>query len=175
MLGREALRELYGYTEFTWNACASAVRTLPESALTRAIAGSGWPSLADTLRHIVSAYDGWLHETLAAGPVVVERIEDVTTWEQLEEWRSKTRASFLRLLEDTPDAKLLDPSTRVWKEYDGGMLMSIADVLAHVLLHERGHNGDVTTLLFQLGAEPPMTDYGVYLYVKRRREDAQRT
>ena len=47
--------------------------------------------------------------------------------------------------------------------------MSIGEMLWHVLLHERGHHGDVSTLLHQLGSEAPANDYAVYLWFKERR------
>jgi len=141
---------------------------LRPGALTEAVAASGWPALADVFRHIVSGYDGWLHEMLGAGPVLVERPGDVAEWQAFEGWRTQTRASFRRMLDSTPDAELFVPRVRAGGDGDAGLMMSVADVLAHLLLHERGHHGDITTLLSQLGVEPPALDYAVYLYFKRR-------
>jgi uncharacterized damage-inducible protein DinB len=47
------------------------------------------------------------------------------------------------------------------------MNMSVADILAHLLLHERGHHGDLSTLFYHFGAELPSMDYRVYLHLKR--------
>jgi uncharacterized damage-inducible protein DinB len=46
--------------------------------------------------------------------------------------------------------------------------MTKTDVLAHLLLHERGHHGDISTLFSSMGVEMPSMDYGVYLYFKRQ-------
>ena len=43
-----------------------------------------------------------------------------------------------------------------------------ADILGHILLHERGHHGDVTTMLSQLGATPPNIDYLTYVFFRTR-------
>ena len=36
---------------------------------------------------------------------------------------------------------------------------SRADILVHVLIHERQHHGDLNTLLYQHGIEPPVVEY----------------
>jgi uncharacterized damage-inducible protein DinB len=43
---------------------------------------------------------------------------------------------------------------------DGEVLWySPGDILAHVLLHERQHHGDVNTLLYQHGIEVPIVEF----------------
>ncbi|MEX2225861.1 MAG: DinB family protein [Dehalococcoidia bacterium] len=56
--------------------------------------------------------------------------------------------------------------------WDGppAMQVSKADLLAHILLHERGHHGDVTSVLAQIRADPPAVDYLVYQFFKRQHE-----
>jgi hypothetical protein len=98
MLNREALDERYGYTEFTWAVYGKLVSQLAPGRLTAPVDGSGWPSLAAALRHLLRAYDTWLHERLGAGAVAVAHGEDVVSWEAFQEWRTKVRATMRRML-----------------------------------------------------------------------------
>jgi uncharacterized damage-inducible protein DinB len=52
---------------------------------------------------------------------------------------------------------------------DGEMLpYSRGELLTHLLLHERGHHGDVSTLFYQLGIEPDMrVEYRFHLLAQR--------
>jgi uncharacterized damage-inducible protein DinB len=101
--------------------------------------------------------------------VLVEHENSVTTWEQLIDIRTKLRDASRQWLNDTPDDKLHERTTKVWEAGGESLLMSIGECLTHLTLHERGHHGDVSTLLYQLGAEAPANDYAVYLWFKQRR------
>jgi uncharacterized damage-inducible protein DinB len=164
MLNRDAIEELYGYTEFTWSVYGMQVELLPPGELAVPVPGSGWPALIDAFRHLLFAYDRWLHERLGAEAVIVPQIRDVASWEAFEDRRTNVRASFRRVLDETPDVELFKPRITVG---DPPGMMSAGDVLAHVLLHERGHHGDISTLFFAKGIEMPSMDYRVYLYSKR--------
>jgi uncharacterized damage-inducible protein DinB len=164
MLNREALDELYGYTEFTWAVYGKLVAQLAPGRLTAPVTGSGWPSLAAAFRHLLRAYDTWLHERLGAGSIVVAHGEDVATWAAFEEWREKVRGTMRRLLAS-------DDVTPTTEQDNWRRSMSKNDVLAHVLLHERGHHGDLSTLFSAVGVDMPSMDYGVYLYFKRQSQD----
>ena len=83
------------------------------------------------------------------------------------------RATFRRVLDETPDEKLFEPFTRTYDE-DGPETMSLGDILANLLLHERGHHGDFTTLFWQLGIEQPALDYRQYVYLKRHPDSPYR-
>ena len=39
------------------------------------------------------------------------------------------------------------------------ILYSPGEILAHVMLHERQHHGDLNTLLYQLGVDIPIVEY----------------
>jgi uncharacterized damage-inducible protein DinB len=40
---------------------------------------------------------------------------------------------------------------------------SRSELIVHLLLHERGHHGDVTTLFWQLGIDAPQLEYRFHL------------
>jgi uncharacterized damage-inducible protein DinB len=92
----------------------------------------------------------------------------IVTWEDVAAVRARTRGWLARVLDETPDSELTAPTQPMWQNTPAAMQVSVSDVLAHILLHERGHHGDVTTMLAQLGAQPPQTDYLVYRFFKGR-------
>jgi uncharacterized damage-inducible protein DinB len=78
-----------------------------------------------------------------------------------EGYRSTAREefkSFLDTLSDEELAKVQD------FDIDGDTVRySYGELLTHLLLHERGHHGDVSTLFYQMGLEIPMTEYRFHL------------
>lgn len=166
-MNRDAIEELYDLTDFTWGIYVELVKTLPEGALAASVPGSGWPALIDALGHLNYAYDRWLHETLKARDVIVAEPKAVADWQTIERWRSEARDSFRQILDGTPDDELCVPNIAVW--YDERARMSRADILAHILLHERAHHGDISTLFYHHGIAMPSMDYGMYLWSRRKR------
>jgi uncharacterized damage-inducible protein DinB len=162
MLTRDALEELYGYTDYTWGVFADVMRGLPDGMLTQVAPGSGWPALRDCYRHVVGAYDGWLHYTLKRGDLINPPATALTSWDQFEEYRRGTRATFRRTLDELSDDELSALFSRVYDVGEEAETLSMADILGNLLLHERGHHGDLSTLLYQLGQEPPSVDYRQY-------------
>jgi uncharacterized damage-inducible protein DinB len=162
-MNRDALLELFDYTTFTWATYGVAMQQLPPDAFVRTIEGSGWTSLKQPLFHIAAGWDEWICELTGAEPQTIE-CADVATWEELKAIRSKMRPLLLRIIEETPDEELHSTTDATV----GGR--SRSDIIAHILLHERGHHGDVTTLLSALGAEVPMSDYLVYAWFRDRQK-----
>jgi uncharacterized damage-inducible protein DinB len=169
---RPSLIDLYDYTTFTWAAYGRAVATLPQEKLAEPIPGSGWQSLRHLLFHIALAWDGWLVERLGLNEPLDATPEAITSWDDVGEHRQRARGWLRRVIAETPDEELSAPSLVFSAGTPTETRASVADVIAHILLHERGHHGDVTTLLHTLGATPPSVDYLVYLYFKQRRQRA---
>jgi uncharacterized damage-inducible protein DinB len=162
-MDRTALEELYAYTEFAWARYAHVIEEHGGSELlNREAPGSGWPTLRAALVHLVSVYDGWLNGAWALdlGERPPFRREDVTTWSQLGEYRGITRATFQRALH--ADDAVFHASHVIEAGY-GQERLRHRDILANILLHERGHHGDLNTLLYQLGVPAPLVDYRFFL------------
>ena len=174
MFDRQTLEELYDYTGFAWAMLAQACAPLPEGTLARPAPGSGWPALRDAFRHVLGSADGWLHHTLGFGPLIDPPDEALATWPGTQAYRDRLRATFRRVLDETPDGPLFEPQTRVYDEEDGPETLSLGDILANLLLHERGHHGDFTTLFWQLGIEQPALDYRWYVYLKHNPDSPHR-
>ncbi len=156
-MDRPAIEELFAYTDFSWRQYAESIRGLGKDALAKAVPGSGWPALRNALGHMNLAYERWLAEPTRTTSMTGLDIEAVRSWNDLEKYRSNVRGRFRAYLDSLSDAELTTPREM---NVDGEMLAySPADILVHVLLHERGHHGDISTLLYQMGVEPPVVEY----------------
>ena len=164
---RDAIDELFDYTEFAWAMIGQTVNALPAGSLTKAVDGSGWPSMREAFLHVIGAADGWLHYTLEYGGVINPAPASMTGWADFDAYHRTTRATFRHILDQTPDDKLYETFTRTYDDDDMPETMSLAEILANLLLHERGHHGDISTLIYQLGGAPPALDYRQYVYIKR--------
>lgn len=169
-MDRAAIEELYAYTDFAWERLGKTIEKLSREQFVDPVADSGWPSVRRALLHVLNAYDGWLNEDkwglgLHEAPFpdveswddLYERIPD---WKAVEPYRAKLRATFRKAL-DVPDEELLAKQT-----FDlefGPEELSRADVLTNLLLHERGHHGDLNTLFHQLGVKSMFVDYRFFV------------
>jgi uncharacterized damage-inducible protein DinB len=161
---------LFGYTTFTWAVYGRSLETLPAGAFTHPVEGSGWPSMRDALFHVAGAWDGWLAGYLKVN-VTIANPADLTTWAQVDAYRNTMRGLLHRIIEETSDEEFDRPMLPLNRPaapgVEGGQLLaSAAQVVAHLLLHERGHHGDISTLIHQLGGTPPPIDYLSFVRLK---------
>jgi uncharacterized damage-inducible protein DinB len=148
---KASLQDLFAYTDWAWKEIR---RVVPDDGtLCRHAPGSGWPALRNCLSHVIFAYDAWLGALLdferAPLPDLAE--DDFLTWPQVEAHRARTRGVLQRSLEGWSEAELQLQHPVVI--YGQSISYSRAELVLHLLLHERGHHGDVTTLFWQLGLE----------------------
>jgi len=161
-MDRAAIEELFTFTEYSWREHELAIRALGDEVLMEPAPGSGWPALRDALTHINWAYVRWLADPAGTSDEPVER---VTSWDELEAYRRHVRGHAREYLDSLGDGELLTPYEM---NIDGEpMLYSPADIFVHALLHERQHHGDVSTLLYQLGIEPPIVEFRFSLPERR--------
>jgi uncharacterized damage-inducible protein DinB len=151
---RTAIEELLRFTDHSWGAYEAVIRPLGDRKLVEPAPGSGWPALRDALAHINWAYDRWLTDPAGTTDPTVEPVE---SWDELEANRRRVRGHLRESLDSLDDASLSTPREM---DVDGEPIRySPADIFVHVLLHERQHHGDLNTLLYQLGVEPPVVEY----------------
>jgi len=116
----------------------------------------------------VAAYDGWLNHPewgLGLGELRHPGHEALKNWPALKAYRQHCRESFRKAIA-TADSALYAK-----REFEfGGVveLLSPADILTNLLLHERGHHGDLNTLFDALGVRSYFIDYR--FFVTRREE-----
>lgn len=168
MNDRATLLELFDYTTFTWESYRRTCAGMPDGALSRAVEGSGWPALRNVFFHIATAWDGWLVERLGLDAALDATPESMSTWDELQALRDKTRGWLRRVIDETSDEELRTETAPMWEGTPAAFKVSVGDVVSHILLHERGHHGDVTTLLAGLGVEAPGVDFLVWKWFRRR-------
>lgn len=148
---REAIEELYAFTGYVWDGVLKELRSFGEDMFTKPAPGSGWPSLRDCLGHNLFGYDRWL-AIMKGYPLEGYDQSSASSIDELSDTYTRFRAEFRRLLDSADDEEL---HRRHEFMVDGEPIQyTLAELLAHLLLHERGHLGDVNTLFFQLGIEP---------------------
>src|SRR2546425_2038645 len=161
-MDRAAIEELFRFTDYSWRQYAETVRPLGDETLVRAAPGSGWPALRDVLTHINWAYVRWLADPTGTSATPPEQI---ASWDELEAYRRRVRGRFRDYLDSLSDSALTAPREM---NIDGAMISHApADILTLLLLHEREHHGDLNTLLYQIGVEPPQLSYRFFLYESR--------
>ena len=151
-MDKGALQDLFSYTGWAWDQIRARIR---DDATLRAVApGSGWPALRNCLAHIVLAYDRWVPAIvdLKSRPLPDLALDDFLTWLQIDARRRRTRDALQSHLDAWTDADLREQH-QVDID-DEPVRYSRGELITHLLLHERGHHGDVTTLFWQLGLEP---------------------
>lgn len=165
MFDRDALNALVEFTDFTWETYRKVAARLPEGHLLQPVDGSGWPTLADALFHVASAWDGWLRDEVRATDVLDVDRSRATSMDYIAAYRARTRGWMRRALDAASDDDL---QRRDVQAFPDGTLGTKAEIFAHILLHERGHHGDISTLLAGLGQTPPGVDYLTYVWFKNR-------
>lgn len=150
-MDKAALQDLVAYTDWAWDQIRSVIPD--DESLSAIAAGSGWPALRNCLGHIILAYDRWVPAIvdLKTRPLPQIAPGDFLTWPQVDADRRRTRGALASHLEAWTAADLCEPHE---VDVDGERIRySRGELITHLLLHERGHHGDVTTLLWQLGLD----------------------
>ncbi|MBV8519413.1 MAG: DinB family protein [Acidobacteria bacterium] len=150
----EALR-LFAYTEWANARTIDVIRTLSEEQYTRALESS-FPSIRDTLGHIVLVEWVWLRrwkgESPTAPPDVDYALDALVA--KLREVEEERRAFVATLTDDA----LAQPLS--YRAIDGAAFTQIlGDLVTHLVNHSTYHRGQLATLLRQVGAAPPSTDF----------------
>jgi len=154
------IRSLFAYNEWANARLLNAVGELSQEKFTRPLASS-FPSICDTFSHIVAVEWVWLRRWKGEGPSL---IPDWAAKPQLDLLRKKLkeveteRATFLAALGE--QGMQLSVSYTNFKGEQ--WRYSLEDLLVHLVNHSTYHRGQVATMLRQVGAIPPATDFLVF-------------
>jgi uncharacterized damage-inducible protein DinB len=163
---RAAIREIFEYDEWAWRTLIDQLAAMGDELLTRPAPGSGWPALANCLSHMIVGYQVWL-ETIDGKPRVQgDAMAAVQSWGELAALAEQVRKRFREKLAALSDDELQsDIEVTVYRER---LKYTPAELLGNLVLHERGHHGDVNTLLYQLGLpEQGVPDYRWFVNHRR--------
>lgn len=154
-------RQLFSYGSWATARMFSAAEALTQEQV-EALVVSSFPSIRDTLSHIVGSEWIWLHRWLGDSPTSRPAWDGSATLAELRGQLAAVeaeRASFL--------ARLMDADLERIVTYHGldGQSFShpLGDLMRHVVNHSTYHRGQLATLLRQLGHAPPNTDFTRYL------------
>lgn len=154
------MNRLYAYNRWANDRTLDAVSRIPAEQFTRDL-GNSFPSIRDTLTHVLTAEWLWLERWKGTSPTTLlapETFPDVAAlrrrWSEVE---SDQRAFIDTLTEETlaADVSYVSTGGESWTHQLGKLMQ-------HVANHSTYHRGQITTMLRQLGAEPAPTDYLVY-------------
>jgi uncharacterized damage-inducible protein DinB len=155
------IRRLYAYDAWANARMIDCIRALSEEQFTRRI-DSSFPSIRETLAHIVMAEWLWLRrwtgENPTANPDWMEEPSLDTLVVQLQAIESE-RTELLARLSDEDLA-----NDHPYRAMDGSPFSTdLGGQMAHVANHSTYHRGQLTTMLRQVGATPPATDLSFYI------------
>lgn len=151
----EDIRELYAYNRWANRRILGAAAALELEAFRKDM-GSSFPSVRDTLVHILAAEWVWLARWKGSSPTGLPSWDLATCDEVQERWvKVETeQQAFVDALTDADRRRMVaygDTSGRTWES-------RLDHMLRHVVNHSSYHRGQVITMLRQLGAETVSTD-----------------
>ncbi len=152
----EEVRELFAYTRWANGLMLDAVARLGPEELTRNL-GSSFPSVRETLVHMLGAEWRWLERWRGHPPGPLPSSWDLSTLASIRQiWAEVERAeeAYVAGLTDADLERVLS-----YRYSDGTPgRANFAQMLRHVVNHATYHRGQVTTMLRQLGAAGVDTD-----------------
>jgi len=150
------LNEMFNHNYWARDRQLQACAALSQEQLLRPLGGS-FPSLRDTLVHLVGVEWLWLARWRGQSPRALPSPEEFPTLDAISErWREVERdmRAFLAGLNDAALEQVVtyvNTRGQTWTYVLWRMIM-------HLLLHQSYHRGQVTNQLRQLGTEPPKVD-----------------
>ena len=155
------LRLLYAYTDWANDRMLSAAAGLSEEQFTREIVSS-FRSIRDTLAHIAGAEWIWLTRWRGESPLATPEWMNAPSFGlvrgRIEEIAAERRAYLAELTEDAIESVLHYRSQK-----GDPFAMPLGGLLVHCANHSTYHRGQLATMLRQVGAAPPSTDYVQFL------------
>lgn len=172
-MNKNDIQLLYEYDRWANNRVLQAVSALSAEQFTRDLGGS-FRSVRGTLLHIISGDWGWLaywkelspssdfvtdlrkRRDVLFNPEVYPNVAAVQLkWAEVE----KEQAEFVNRVTDEALEKTLPlRATQV----------RLVHLMQHLANHSTYHRGQVAMMMRQLGAEPPATDFHLFLVEGRR-------
>lgn len=150
------IRRLYDYNRWAHGRVLDAAAALSEEQFTRDL-GSSFPSVRDTLVHILAAEWVWLSRWQGVSPRgMPDGWAASGSGELRERWREfeGRQREFLSDLTEARLDEVISYRTTGGEPFDSPLWQ----MLRHVVNHSTYHRGQVITMLRQLGAEAPSTD-----------------
>lgn len=150
------IQELFEYNRWANRRILDATSQLTEQEFAQDL-GSSFPSIQETLAHILSAEWIWLTRWQGTSPRGMPDSWELSTHEALRaQWNEveKDQSNFVSQLTEDSLVKVI-----AYKDTSGNSFSNpLWQMMRHVVNHSTYHRGQVTTMLRQLGAEAVATD-----------------
>jgi len=155
-MDRQDVLRLYEYNAWGNTRVLGAVEALKAEQFVRDLKNS-FPSVRDTLVHIVSAEWAWLRRWQGESPTKPLAATDFPTLASVKDRFTAVEQDRRAFLEGLAEGRLAEPFS--YKDLAGNAYsLPLVHSLQHVVNHGTYHRGQITTMLRQLGAKPASTD-----------------
>jgi uncharacterized damage-inducible protein DinB len=156
----EEFRVLYEYDAWANHRLLDAAKALTQEQFTRDM-GSSFPSVRDTLAHIMGGEWIWLERWQGRTPTKLPAVEDFPDLPSLQKRWAEIEADLLTFVRGLTAERIAAVSE--YKTLTAGTFKSpLGQMLQHLVNHGTYHRGQVTTLLRQLGAKSVSTDLSFF-------------
>ncbi len=165
-MNREDILTLYDSNAWANGRMLDTATPLSADQLLRDLKNS-FPSVRDTLAHILGAEWIWMRRWLGETPTALLNASEFPTVQSLRDRFTVVERERREFLEALSEDRLQAPFSyrdTAGKSYS----MRLVHSLQHVVNHGTYHRGQITTLLRQLGATPVSTDLSRF-HIERAR------
>jgi uncharacterized damage-inducible protein DinB len=172
-MNKDDIHLLFEYDRWANNRVLQAVSTLSDEQFTRDLGGS-FPSVRDTLLHIISGEWGWLAYWKEPSPGADFVADMKKRREALFHPKVFPDVAAVKLKWAEIEKEQTEFVNRVTNESLGRMLpvratqISLAHLMQHLANHSTYHRGQIALKMRQLEAKPLATDFHVFLMEGRR-------
>jgi uncharacterized damage-inducible protein DinB len=156
----EEIRRLYAYDRWANGRFVAAAGALGEEKYATYIASS-FPSVRDTLAHIVAVEWIWLQRWQGTSPAAPPPWADKPALAELRTRSEEVGAAIERFLSGLSAADL-EREVPYHRLTGQALSNTLGDLLFHAVNHASYHRGQLTTLFRQLGSLPPSTDFVLF-------------
>jgi uncharacterized damage-inducible protein DinB len=154
------VRTLFAYDDWANARLHAAVAELTEEQFTRRLESS-FPSVQETVAHLVLAEWVWLRRWLGESPTAQPAELTAATPTQLRHAHAEIQAQRAAYLATVTEEQLDGDLT--YRNLKGEEHRNtLADLFRHVVNHSTYHRGQAATLLRQVGSKAPATDFVLY-------------
>ena len=155
------LRLLYEYTDWANDRMLAAIGGVSEEEYGREIVSS-YPSIRGTIAHIAFAEWLWLRRWRGESPLDIPEWAGGLGFAAVRDRIMDTAADRRAYLEELPEEAV--GSVLHYRSTSGDpFTMPLDGLLVHCANHSTYHRGQLVTMLRQVGATPPNTDYTQFL------------
>lgn len=152
----EEMRELFTFNAWAMRRLLDDTAKLSDEEIKRDM-GNSFPSIRDTLVHMVGAEWVWLSRWHGTSPTEIPNTKGNMSHQEIVEWWrliNDEREAFFATLTDEALDRVVEYRNFAGKDF----MFPLWQMLRHVVNHATYHRGQVVTMMKQLGYTPTATD-----------------